>query len=148
MYEETNVLWRVIANERRAHQRCSGTDRGTAARPAAACSALTVVSHRLGAPEAAVGAESGSCGEEQTEVRCWYFGAVAPSAQAPMTAEPLVTHIYSQGSVSLESARRPRARCIRCQQQKQPFADPAAESLGAFFREPANLCACCSKPGT
>jgi len=82
MYEETNVLWRVIANERRAHQRCSGTDRGTAARPAAACSALTVVSHRLGAPEAAVGAESGSCGEEQTEVRCWYFGAVAPSPTA------------------------------------------------------------------
>ena len=30
--EETNVLWRVLANERRAHRRCSGTDRGTAAR--------------------------------------------------------------------------------------------------------------------
>ena len=67
--EEINVLWRVIANERRAHRRCSGTDRGTAARPATACSALLRVRHRLGAPAPAVGAKSGSCGEEQTEVR-------------------------------------------------------------------------------
>ena len=79
---ETNVLWRVIANERRAHRRSSGTDRGTAAHPAAARSGLAVVTHRLGAPEAAVGAKSGSCGEEQTEVRCWYFCAVAPSPRA------------------------------------------------------------------
>ena len=59
---ETHVLWRVIANKRRAHRRYSSTDRGTAARPAAAHRALAVVSHRLGAPEVAVGAKSGSCG--------------------------------------------------------------------------------------
>jgi len=68
-------------------------------------------------------------------------------AQAPTTREPLVTHIYPQGSASLESACCPRARCIRCQQPKLPFADPAAESPGAFFRGPAKLCACCSTPG-
>ena len=115
--EETNVLWRVIANERRAHRRSSGTDRGTAARPAAARSGLAVVSHRLGAPEAAVGAKSGSCGEEQTELRCWHFCAVAPCpqpAQAPMTVEPRVAHTYPQSSVYLESACRPKARCIHC----------------------------------
>ena len=80
--EEINVLWRVIANERRAHRRCSGTDGGTAARPATACSALLRVRHRLGAPAPAVGAKSGSCGEEQTEVRFQYFCAVAPSPTA------------------------------------------------------------------
>ena len=80
--EEINVLWRVIANERRAHRRCSGTDGGTAARPATACSALLRVRHRLGAPAPAVGAKSGSCREEQTEVRFQYFCAVAPSPTA------------------------------------------------------------------
>jgi len=59
-------LWWVIANERRAHRRCSGTDRGTDARPATPCSALLRVRHRLGAPAPAVGAKSGSCREEQT----------------------------------------------------------------------------------
>jgi len=43
-----------------------------------------------------------------------------------------MAHIYPQGSVYLESACRPRARCIHCQQPQQPFADPAAESPGAF----------------
>ena len=56
---ETNVLWQVIANKWRAHRRYSSTDRGTAARPAVAHSALAVVSHRLGASEVAVGAKSG-----------------------------------------------------------------------------------------
>jgi len=86
--EETNILWQVIANERRAHRRCSGTDRGTAARPAAARSALAsqpspgrgLEPLANGAPEAAVGAKSG--GEEQTEVRCWYFCAATPSPTA------------------------------------------------------------------
>ena len=66
-------------NERRAHRRCSGTDRGTVARPATACSALLRVRHRLGAPAPAVGAKSGSCREEKTEVGFQYFCVVAQS---------------------------------------------------------------------
>ena len=69
-------------------------------------------------------------------------------AQTPMTAQPLVTHIYFQGSGSSESAYRPGARCIRSQQPKQPFANPAAESPNSFLRGQANLCACCSTLGT
>ena len=68
--EDFNVLWRVIANERRAHRRCSGTDRVTAARPATACSALLRVRHRLGAPAPAVGAKSGTNGGQISVFLC------------------------------------------------------------------------------
>ena len=148
--EEINVLWRVIANERRAHRRCTGTDRDTATRPATACSALLRVRHRLGAPAPAVGAKSGSCGEEQTEARCWYFCAVAPSPTASAgphdrgaTCDPYI----SPGFCLFRISTPPQSTLHTLPAAKASICRPAAESQCAFFREPANSCACCSKPG-
>ena len=135
-------LWRVIANERRAHRRCSGTHRGTAARPAAARSALAVVSHRLGALEAAVGAKRGSCGEEQTEVRCWYFCAVAPSPTASArphdlgaTCDPYISPVFCLFRISM----LPQSTLHTLPAAKAAICRPCRRITGSVFQGAGKL---------
>ena len=139
---ETNVLWRVIANEWRAHRRYSSTDRGTAARLAAARSALAVVSHRLGAPEVAVGAKSGSCGEEQTEVRCRYFCAVAPSPTAsacPHDRGATCDLYISPGSYLFRLSMPPQSTLHTLPAAKATICRPCRRITGCVFQGAGKL---------
>ena len=123
-------------------------DRGTAVRPAAAHSVLLVVSHRLGAPEAAVGAKSGFCGEEQTGVRFGYFCAFAPSPTASAGTHnhrAICDPYISPGFCRFQIRMTPQCTLHTLPAAQAAICQP--NHLGAFLRGPANLCACCSTPG-
>ena len=62
-----------------------------------------------------------------------------------MTVEPLVTHIYFQGSVYLESHAAPEHAAYAASSQSSHLPTLPPNHRVRFSGRPVNLCACCTR---